>query len=75
MTVFTEVEASGKLKEVLQRAAADGGVFIKREDGQEFLVKPIRTSRSPLDVGYVDLRPTADEIIEAVRAGRDRRIP
>ena len=47
---------------------------IKRSDGQEFIVRP--AARSPLDVGSVTIDPplTADEIVAAVRAGRERHI-
>ena len=49
-----------------------GEVRIKGVDGQEFMVRPV--NRSPLDVGKVELNPplTADEIVRAVREGRER---
>jgi antitoxin Phd len=72
MTVFTYSEARQKLATLLDRATVEGEVRIKRKDGQVFVIKPLRESGSPLDVGGVDLGLTAAEIVEVVREGRRR---
>jgi hypothetical protein len=72
MQVYTYSEARQNLAALLERAAAEGGVIIKRRDGASFVVKKESPSRSPLDVGTVDARLTRDEIVDAVREGRAR---
>jgi hypothetical protein len=72
MTVFSQSEAEKQLKTVLDRARREGEVRIQVEDGQEFVVKPVPTGRSPLDVPGVDLNLTADDIVKAVRESRER---
>lgn len=72
MTVYSKSEAEKGLAAVLDTARREGEVRIKVEDGQEFVVKPIKNGRSPLDVPGVDLKLTADEIVNAVRESRER---
>jgi hypothetical protein len=38
------------LASVLKEAAREGEVYIKRQDGQVFVVRPEPRTRSPLDV-------------------------
>jgi hypothetical protein len=35
-------------------------------------LRAVDPNRSPLDVGYVDVRPTREEVVQAVREGRER---
>jgi len=72
MTTFSTAEAEKQLLKLLEQARIQGEVRIKRADGQEFVVRP--AGRSPLDVGQIEVNPplTADEIISAVREGRER---
>jgi hypothetical protein len=72
MTTFSTAEAQKQLSKLLEQARAQGEVRIKGIDGQEFIVRPV--NRSPLDVGQVEVNPplTADEIVSAVREGRER---
>lgn len=70
MEVYTYSEARQKLAELLDKAAQEGEVRIRRRDGLVFVVKPERRSESPLDVEGLDLGLTVEEIIEAVREGR-----
>lgn len=72
MKVYTFSEARQNLAEVLEEARRKGVVHIKRRDGQEFLVTPTKGKDSPLDVEGVALNLTADEIVSAVREGRER---
>jgi len=71
-TVYTYSEARQKLAAVLEKSRAEGEVRIKRKDGQEFVVKPVEKPASPLDVEGVDLRLSADEIVDFVREVRER---
>lgn len=73
MTVYTFSEARQNLASVLEQAKRDGAVQIKRRDGSTFTIMPAQTQGSPLDVGYVDLALTQDEIVRAVREGRERQ--
>jgi hypothetical protein len=73
MTTFSDVQAEKEFGAILAKADADGEVRIRRGDGKEFILRP--AMRSPLDVGHISLDPpmTADEIVQAVREGRERR--
>ena len=72
MKVYTYSEARQNLASILEQAAEEGEVRVKRRDGQEFVIKPIRRSGSPLDVSGIDLELTSDEIVDIVREGRER---
>jgi len=72
MTVYTRSEAERQLTTVLDRASREGEVRIQGEDGQEFVVKPVPRSGSPLDVRGVDVGLTAEQIVDAVRESRER---
>jgi hypothetical protein len=72
MTIYPFSEARQRLAEVLDVAQREGTVRIKRSDGSEFEIAPVRSEDSPLDVDGVSLELTAEEIVEAVREGRDR---
>jgi hypothetical protein len=72
MTTFTTAEAEKQLQRLLEQARTQGEVRIKGSDGQEFIVRPAPVS--PLDVGHANVTPplTAEEIVRAVREGRER---
>ena len=70
MTVFSQSEAEKQLKTVLDRARREGEVRIQVEGGQEFIVKPAPSGRSPLDVPGIDTDLTAEDIVNAVRESR-----
>jgi antitoxin (DNA-binding transcriptional repressor) of toxin-antitoxin stability system len=70
--VYTYSEARQRLAQVLDEAKAGGDVRIKRQDGTEFSVRPVRRDRSPLDVVGVASRVTAADIISALRETRER---
>lgn len=73
MNVYTFSEARQKLADVLEEAQKKGAVRIKRRDGSEFEIAPVKSLASPLDVEGVDLDWTAQEIVSAVREGRERK--
>lgn len=66
----SEVEARRNLATLLDRAAAEGEVRIRRRDGRVFIVRPERATGSPLDIESIDLGLSADEIVAFVREGR-----
>jgi hypothetical protein len=72
MNVYTFSEARQKLATVLDEAQRKGAVRIKRRDGSEFEIAPVRSQASPLDVQGVDLGLTAEEIVSAIREVRAR---
>jgi hypothetical protein len=73
--VFTFSEARQRLASLLDQAAREGEVRIRRRDGQEFAIRPVKRKGSPLDVPGVDLGLTRDEIVAFVREGRERELP
>lgn len=72
MRTYTYTEARQQLAALLDRAAREGEVRIKRKDGSEFALRPAPSSASPLEVGAVSSDLTAAEIVAAVREGRER---
>src|SRR5208282_6022031 len=54
MKVYNYSEARRQLTELLNRASREGGVEIRRRDGQAFWVRPAAPSGSPLDVLGID---------------------
>ena len=72
MNVYTFSEARQKLASVLEEAQRKGAVRIKRRDGSEFEIAPVRSKASPLDVEGVDLRLSVEEIVSVVREVRAR---
>ena len=72
MNVYTFSEARQKLATVLDEAQLKGAVRIKRRDGSEFEIAPVRSQTSPLDVEGVDLGLSAAEIVSALRESRAR---
>ena len=72
MRVYTYSEARRNLASLLDRAAEDGEVRIKRRDGQVFVLQVAPQTKSPLNVEVVPLDVSAAEIVEIVREGRER---
>ena len=72
MKVYTYSEARRRFAAILDEARAKGSVLIRRRDGQKFLLRPVQESGSPLDVGALELGWSREEIVAAVREGRER---
>jgi antitoxin Phd len=68
--VYTYSEARQNLATVLENAAREGEVRVKRRDGQVFVIKPQTNCQSPLDVDGIDLQLSREEIVSFVREGR-----
>ena len=67
MTTYTQTES---LTDLMEKARQDGGIYIRRDDGLLFLLKPEATL-SPFDVEGVDTGVTREEILEAIHEGRN----
>lgn len=72
MRVYTYSEARQQLAALLNQASETGEVRIRRKDGDEYVVRPRRRKGSPLDVPAVESDVSAEEIVSAVREGRER---
>jgi PHD/YefM family antitoxin component YafN of YafNO toxin-antitoxin module len=70
MNTYTFTEARQKLASLLEQAARNGEVRIKRRDGQVFVIRPQKRKGSPLDVEGVQLNLTRDEILESIAESR-----
>ncbi len=69
---YTYSEARQNLSSVLDQAQKEGEVRVIRKNGQVFVIRPEKQSKSPLDVPGVKTDLTADEIVRIVREGRER---
>src|SRR5208337_2376499 len=67
MKVYNYSEARQQLAELLNRASREGGVEIRRRNGQAFLVRPAAPSGSPLDLPGIDAGLSRKEILDLVR--------
>jgi antitoxin Phd len=72
MKVYTYSEARQRLARLLDEAFREGRVQIRRRDGRTFTVTPVQVARSPLDVPGLRCDLTTEDIVEAVRIGRER---
>ncbi len=70
MNTYTFTEARQKLASVLDQAARDGEVRIKRRDGRVFVIRPQEPVGSPLDVKGLDLGLNLADILESIQEGR-----
>ena len=71
--VFTYSQARQNFAAVLDRAAKEGKVQIKRKDGSVFTLCPEKPNTSPLDVEGVKTDVSTDEIVRVVRESRRRK--
>jgi PAS domain-containing protein len=70
MIVYTYSEARQNLASLLEKAAEEGEVRIKRKDGRVFIVRVQPRADSPLNVKGIDLGITTDEIVQFIQEGR-----
>jgi hypothetical protein len=71
--VYNYSKARQNLAAVLEQAAREGEVRIKRKDGQVFVIKPEPGKDSPLDIAGVNLNISTDEVVAIIREGREKR--
>lgn len=72
MKVCTFSEARQKFAAVLDSAQKEGAVRVTRRDGRAFTIQPVTQSSSPLAVRGVALHLSREEVVAAVREGRER---
>jgi len=70
MIVYTYSEARQRLAALLDQAAREGEVKIRRKDGSTFVIRPETVTTSPLDVVGISVGVSTDEIVQFVREGR-----
>jgi hypothetical protein len=69
---YTYSEARQRLAALLDEARREGRVQIRRQDGSTFVVQPVVSDRSPLDVPGVRSRLQRGELTALVREERRR---
>lgn len=72
MKVYTYSQARQRLASLLDEARTTGEVRIRRRDGQVFSLQPVANQVSPLDIEPVLVGWSREEIVDIVRAGRER---
>ncbi len=72
MRTYTYSEARQRLATLLDQARLEGQVRIRRQDGSTFIVQPLRSEESPLDVPPVRSRLRPGELVDLVRIERER---
>jgi len=73
MKSYSYSETRKNFATVLEEAARDGAVEVRRRDGTVFRTLPLRKSKaSPLDVKGVKLRVSTADLVAMVREGRER---
>lgn len=70
MNTYTFTEAREKLASLLDQAAREGEVRIKRRDGKVFVIRLQKRTDSPLNVKGLDLNLSRAEILESIAEGR-----
>ncbi len=70
MNTYTFTEAREKLASLLDQAARDGEVRIRRRDGKVFVIRLQKRLDSPLNVKGLDLKLTRKDILASIIEGR-----
>lgn len=73
VAVYNFSKARQSLAALLEQAATEGEVRIRRKDGQVFVIKPEPRKESPLDVEGVTLDISSEEVVRIIREGRETR--
>ena len=72
MQVYSYSEARQKFATVLKQAERTGNALLRRIDGRTFALVPEKSVFSPLNVPSIKANVTTEEIVDIVRAGRER---
>lgn len=72
MRTYTYSEARQRLATLLDQARREGRVQIRRQDGSTFVVQPVVSDRSPLDVPGVRSTLRRGELVALIREERER---
>ncbi|MEO5824324.1 MAG: type II toxin-antitoxin system Phd/YefM family antitoxin [Gemmatimonadales bacterium] len=70
MKTYTYSEARQRLASLLDQAGRDGRVQIRRQDGSTFVLQPVITTDSPLDVPGVRSALKRGELVDLIREER-----
>lgn len=70
MKTYTYSEARQRLAALLDQARREGQVHIRRQDGTTFVLQPVVSDRSPLDVPGVRSTLGRGELVALVREER-----
>ena len=70
MHIYNLSEAKQNFTSILEQAILEGGVQINNENGQSFMLTPIKAKKSPLDIESIPLNLTADEIVDFIHESR-----
>jgi len=72
MKTYTYSEARQRLATLLDQARREGRVQIRRKDGSVFVLQPVTSGRSPLDVPGVRSGLESGELVKLLRSERAR---
>lgn len=74
--MYTASQVQNQLSDLLKKARLEGQIRFKTRDGQVFVISPVGSRKalrkSPLDVRSIKLPITTNDILLAVREGRER---
>ena len=70
MNVYTYSEARQNLSSLLDQAAREGEVRIRRKDGQVFVIRLQPKEKSPFEIKGIDLDLSAQEILDYIQESR-----
>lgn len=71
MKTYTYSEARQRLATLLDQASREGKVQIRRQDGSTFVLLPVASTRSPLDVPGVRSTLRPGELVALIREERE----
>lgn len=70
MNVYTYSEARQNLSSLLDQAAREGEVRIRRKDGRIFVIRLQPKEKSPFEVKGINLEISTNEILDFIEDGR-----
>jgi hypothetical protein len=70
MHVYSFTETQQNLTSIFAQSELEGCVQITGENGQIFMLTPIKAKKSPLDIKSIALNLKADEIVGFIHEGR-----
>ncbi len=70
MHVYNLAETQQNLAFIFAQAVLEGSVQITGENGQVFMLTPLKAKKSPLDIKSIRLNLNTDEIVSFVHEGR-----
>ena len=72
MTTYTYSEARQNFAAVLEKAKKEGKVLITKRDGSSFVLSPLPSVDSPLNVKGINTDINSDEILDIIKEVRKR---